>query len=135
MTTFKDPNALAAHINKALGAQVRLTVVQAQADLGSAAVSPVDTGRFRSSWFASKGTPSSEVAPEGTDSPQSDAQALRLRAGDEVHLTNSLPYAEALCVEGRVVGKASTWFRSFRESRLKKIQAAAAAHIKKEYNL
>jgi len=135
MPTFDDPDALRKYLAEALGAQLRLAVVQAQADLGSAAVSPVDTGRFRSSWFASKDKASNEVAPEGADAPQTDAQALRLVAGDEVHLTNSLPYAEAVAVEGRVVAKPATWFRSFREARLPKIQAAAAGQIKKQYDL
>ncbi|QQG31336.1 putative tail protein [Cyanophage S-2L] len=135
MPTFNDPEALKKHLSEALGAQLRLTVVQAQADLGSAAVSPVDTGRFRSSWFASKSRPSSEVAPEGASTPQSDAEALRLVAGDEVHLTNSLPYAEAVAVEGRVVSKPATWFRSFREARLPRIQDAAGKLIKKQYDL
>ena len=135
MPTFNDPDALKKHISEALGAQLRLTVVHTQADLGSAAVSPVDTGRFRSSWFASKGRASSEVAPEGSNDPQADAEALRLKAGDEVHLTNSLPYAEAVAIEGRVVSKPATWFRSFRESRIPQIQAAAAALIKKQYDL
>jgi hypothetical protein len=135
MATFNDPAALKKHLAEALGAQLRLTVVQAQADLGSSAVSPVDTGRFRSSWFASKSQPSSEVAPEGSNAPQSDAEALRLVAGDEVHLTNSLPYAEAVAIEGRVVAKPATWFRSFRESRIPQIQQAAGAQIKKQYDL
>jgi hypothetical protein len=135
MPTFNNPDDLKKHLSEALGAQLRLAVIQTQADLGSAAVSPVDTGRFRSSWFASKSRASDQVAPEGADSPQTDAQALRLRAGDEVHLTNSLPYAEAVAVEGRVVAKPSTWFRSFRESRIPQIQAAAGKLIKQQYDL
>lgn len=135
MPNFNNPVALRRHLSQAAGAQLRLTVVQAQAELGSAAVSPVDTGRFRSSWFASKGSPSGQVAPEGANSPQTDAEALRVEAGDQIHLTNSLPYAEAVAVEGRVVAKPATWFRSFRESRVPKIAEAAAQYTKREYDL
>jgi hypothetical protein len=135
MPIFSDPRALRKHLEEAMAHQLRLSVIQAQADLGSAAISPIDTGRFRSSWFASKGTPSGEVAPEGTNSPATDAAALRVQAGDEIHLTNSLPYAEAVAIEGRVVSKPRTWFKDFRDHRLLKISETAARHTKREYDL
>jgi hypothetical protein len=145
MPVFNDPRKLRQHLEDAAAAQLRLTVVQAQADLGSAAVSPIDTGRFRSSWFASKGAASDQVAPEGANAPATDAQALRLTHRDEVHLANSLPYAEALALgenlppswggTNRVVSKPATWFKDFRDSRLPKIAEAAARHTKKTYDL
>lgn len=135
MALFTDPRALARHLEEAAGFQLRLGVIEAQAQLGSADVSPVDTGRFRSSWFASVNRASDEVAPEGTNQPRTDAQALRVEAGDDVHLTNSLPYAEALCVEGRVVAKPATWFKSFRDNRIPQILDAAAAETKRRFDL
>lgn len=145
MPTFDDPRELRRHLERAAAAQLRLTVIQAQADLGSSAVSPIDTGRFRSSWFASKGNASGQVAPEGANAPRTDAQALLLTHRDEVHLTNSLPYAEALALgenlppswggTNRVISKPATWFKDFRDHRLPKISEAAARHTKKEYDL
>jgi hypothetical protein len=135
MPLFTNPADLARHLEEAAAFQLRLAVVQAQADLGSAAVSPIDTGRFRSSWFASVNRASDETAPEGANSPRNDADALRVQAGDEVHLTNSLPYAEALCVEGRVVNKPRTWFKSFRDSRVPKILDAAGLATKQRFQL
>ena len=135
MATFSDPRALRKHIEEAVAYQMRLGVIEAQAKLGSVEVSPYSTGRFRSSWFASKGNASGATAPEGTNAPRDDAQALRVQAGDEIHLTNSLPYAEALCVEGRVVSQPRTWFKSFRSRRLPSILEQAGTETKVRFGL
>ena len=135
MATFSDPRELRKHIEDAVAYQLRLGVIEAQAQLGSTEVSPYDTGRFRSSWFASKGAASSETAPEGANATRADAQALRVQAGDEIHLTNSLPYAEALCVEGRVVSQPRTWFKSFRSRRLPSILEQAGTETKVRFGL
>jgi len=135
MATFSDPRLLRRHIEEALGYQLALGVIESQAQLGSADVSPIDTGRFRSSWFASRTTASSATAPEGANAPRDDAQALTIRFDDDVHLTNSLPYAEALCVEGRVVAKPRTWFKSFRDSRVPRILDAAGSETRRRYDL
>lgn len=135
MAVFKDPKKLAAHLKKALNAQMAETLITVQAELGSAAISPVDTGRFRSSFFAAEGTPSRDVAPEGTNSPNTDATGLRVDSSKDYYISNSLPYAQAIAIEGKVVAKPTTWFKDFRSSRIPKIQAEAAKQIKSEFDL
>ncbi len=60
--------------------------------------SPVDTGRFRSSWFGAIGSPSDFVS----DNSQRDAVGELsimlggLRVGDVFYYTNNMPYASAL---------------------------------------
>ena len=135
MAVFKDPKKLAAHLKKALDAQVAETLITVQAELGSAAVSPVDTGRFRSSFFAAEGTPSRDVAPEGTNSPNTDATGLRVDSSKDYYISNSLPYAQAIAIEGKVVAKPTTWFKDFRSSRIPKIQKEAAEQVKRAYDL
>lgn len=135
MAVFKDPKKLAAHLKKALDAQVAETLITVQAELGSAAVSPVDTGRFRSSWFAAEGQASNEVAPEGANSPNTDATGLRVDSSKDYHLTNSLPYSQAIAIEGRVVAKPASWFKSFRDQRIPKIQKEAAKQVKQQFDL
>ena len=135
MARFSDPGDLRRHIEKALAEQHKLTVVETQRQLGRSEVSPVDTGRFRSSWFASKGNASTEVAPEGTNSPRDDAGGLEVTVRDNVHLTNSLVYATSVAVEGRVVSQPKTWFKTFRDVMIPKIADAAGRSIKQQYDL
>ena len=73
MATFYNSKKLGKHLKKALDQLQAETLITTQAELGSSKVSPVDTGRFRSSWFAAEGSASSAVAPEGTDDPNEDA--------------------------------------------------------------
>ena len=135
MATFRDAKALAAHIKKALDATVAESLITAQAELGSAAVSPISTGRLRSSWFAAEGSPSSEVPPEGTNSPNTDATGLRIDSSKTYHLTSSLPYSQYICLEGKAVSKPANWFIDFLNTRVPKIQAKAAQQIKREFSL
>ena len=135
MAKFTSVDELEKHLKKALDALQAEILVTVQAELGSAAVSPVDTGRFRSSWFAAEGNSSDAVAPEGADNPSNDAMGLRVDATKEYHLTNNLVYAQSVAIEGNVVSKPRTWFTSFRNSRIPKIQKAAAAVVKAEYGL
>ena len=135
MAVFKDPAKLKAHLKKALDAQLAATLISVQAELGSKAISPVDTGRLRSSWFAAEGQASSEVAPEGANSPNTDARGLRVDASKEYHLTNSLEYAQYICLEGIAVAKSPTWFKDFRSSRIPKIQKEAADKVKRAFDL
>ena len=135
MAVFKDPKKLADHIRKALDALQAETLITTQAELGSAAVSPVDTGRFRSSWFAAEGQASNAVAPEGADSPNTDATSLRVDSSKKYHLTNSLPYAQSVAIEGKVVAKPTTWFKDFRSSRIPVIQKEAAKQVKQQFEL
>lgn len=135
MPRFTRASDLRKHLEKAASALQAETLITAQADLGSAAISPVDTGRFRSSWFAAEGTASSEVAPEGANSPNTDAASLRVDYRKDYHLTNSLPYAQRLCVEGWAVSKSPNWFNDWRNHRLPKIQQLAAKTVKAHYEL
>ena len=135
MATFKDPKRLQAHIKKALDALQAEVLITTQSELGSAAVSPIDTGRFRSSWFAAEGSASNSVASEGSNSANNDATGLRVDASKSYHLTNNLPYSERVAIEGIVVSKPTGWFKEFRDQRIPKIQAEAARQIKSEFDL
>ena len=135
MATFYNSKKLGKHLKKALDQLQAETLITTQAELGSSKVSPVDTGRLRSSWFAAEGTASSAVSPEGTDSPNTDAKGLRVDAFKTYHLTNNLPYAERVAVEGHVVQKPATWFTDFTSSRIPRIQAAAAKVTKQKFEL
>jgi hypothetical protein len=135
LATFRDPKALAAHLKKALDATVAESLITVQAELGSAAVSPIDTGRLRSSWFAAEGSPSSEVPPEGANSPNTDATGLRVDSSKEYHLTSNLPYSQYICLEGKAVSKPANWFIDFTNVRIPKIQEAAARVIAQRFEL
>ena len=135
MAVFKDPKKLERHLRKALDAQVAETLITVQAELSSTAVSPYDEGRFRSSWFAAEGTPSRDVAPEGADSPNTDATGLRVDSRKDYYLSNSLPYSQAVTVEGKTVSQPTTWWKDFRSSRIPKIQKEAAEQVKRAYDL
>ena len=135
MPVFRDAAALERHLKKALDALQAEVIVTCQSELGSTKVSPYSTGRFRSSWFAAEGTASSEVASEGTDSPNTDATGLRVDSSKEYHLTNSLVYAQSVAIEGNVVSQPKTWFTSFRNERIPRIQQAAAKVVKQQFDL
>lgn len=135
MAKFKNSKDLAAHLRKASEALLREVVVQSQRALGSSRVSPIDTGRLRSSWFAAESTASNAVAPEGTNAANDDAKGLKVNLDREYHLTNNLPYAQRVCLEGHVFAKPSSWFTDFRNSRIPKIRDEAARQIKREFDL
>jgi hypothetical protein len=135
MPKFDNPADLRRHLKKALDALQAEVIVTCQSELGSTRVSPYSTGRFRSSWFAAEGTASSEVASEGTDSPNTDATGLRVDSRKTYHLTNSLVYAQSVAIEGNVVSQPKTWFTSFRNERIPRIQEAAAKVVKQQFDL
>lgn len=135
MPQFKDPDKLAAHIKKALDALQAEVLITTQARLGSAAISPVQTGRFRSSWFAAEGSASSEVPPEGANSPNTDAATLKVDSRKEYHLTSNLPYSQRIALENYAVSKPANWFHSFRDQEIPRIQSKAAELVKKEFDL
>ena len=135
MPRFTRSDDLAKHLKKALDRLQAEVVVTTQAELGSAAVSPINTGRLRSSWFAAEGSPSSEVPPEGTNSPNTDATGLRIDSSKTYHLTSSLPYSQYICLEGKAVSKPANWFIDFQNARIPKIQEAAARVVKQEFDL
>ena len=135
MPRFDNAKDLEKHLKKALDALQAEVLITTQAKLGSAAVSPVDTGRFRSSWFAAEGSASSEVPPEGADSPNTDATGLRVDSRKTYHLTSILPYAQSVAIEGNVVSQPKTWFTSFRNESIPRIQQTAAKVVKQEFDL
>ena len=141
MAKFTDANELKKHIKKALDALQAEVLITTQRRLGSDAVSPVDTGRFRSSWFAAEGSASNAVASEGADSGNEDAKGLKIDSSKTYHLTNNLPYAEAIAIEGRTnpeknkKSKPPGWFKEFRDQTIPTIQAEAARQIKSEFDL
>ena len=135
MPKFSNGRDLERHLKKAMDALQAEVIVTCQSELGSTRVSPYYTGRFRSSWFAAEGTASSEVAPEGTDSPNTDATGLRVDSSKEYHLTNSLVYAQSVAIEGNVVSKPKNWFFDFVNVRVPKIQDAAARVTKANFDL
>ena len=141
MPRFSNSRDLERHLKKAMDALQAEVLITTQAKLGSTQVSPVDTGRFRSSWFAAEGSASSAVAPEGADKENEDAKGLRIDSSKTYHLTNSLPYAQAIAIEGRtnpeknVKSKPATWFTSFRNETIPRIQQTAAKVVKQEFSL
>lgn len=135
MPRFTNPKDLERHMRRAMDALAAQVIITTQAELGSSRVSPVDTGRMRSSWFAAEGAPSNEVAAEGTDAPRDDARQLRVDSTKEYHLTNNLPYAQSVAIEGKVVSKPANWFIDFTNVRVPKIQEAAARVVKREFDL
>jgi hypothetical protein len=135
MPRFDNAKDLERHLKKALDALQAEVLITTQAKLGSTQVSPYDTGRFRSSWFAAEGSASSAVAPEGADSPNTDATGLRVDSRKTYHLTNSLVYAQSVAIEGNVVSQPKTWFTSFRNETLPRIQQTAAKVVKQEFDL
>jgi hypothetical protein len=135
MPRFDNANDLERHLKKALDRLQSEVIVTVQSELGSTKVSPYDTGRFRSSWFASEGAGSGAVAPEGTDSPNTDATGLRVDASKTYTLQNSLPYAQSVAIEGKVVSQPANWFIDFTNVRVPKIQEAAARVVKNEFSL
>ena len=146
MPRFNRARDLQAHLEKALGELQKETVVTAQARLGSTALSPRDSGRLRSSWFASAGDASTAVAPEGADAPQTDAEALTIDWRREYHLINNLPYTLPIALGvnlppswggvHRVVSAPRDWFIRFRDIELPtQIQPEAAATTKRRFEL
>jgi len=135
MPRFDNAKDLERHLKKAMDALQAEVLITAQAKLGSTQVSPYDTGRFRSSWFAAEGSASSAVASEGADSPNTDAADLQVDSRKTYHLTNSLVYAQSVAIEGNVVSQPKTWFTSFRNETIPRIQAAAAKVVKQEFDL
>ena len=135
MPTFNRPEDLKRHLKRAMDSFAAEVIVTAQAELGSAAISPIDTGRLRSSWFAAEGSSSNEVAPEDANSPNNDAQGLRVDSSKTYHLTSNLPYTQSVALEGHVVSKPANWFVDFVNVRIPKIQAAAGKLTKERFEL
>ena len=135
MPKFTRASDLEKHLKKALDRLQAETLITVQSEISSTKVSPYQTGRFRSSWFASEGASTGAVAPEGTDSPNTDATGLRVDASKTYTISNSLPYAQSVAIEGKVVSQPANWFIDFQNARIPKIQQAAARVVKNEFEL
>ena len=143
MPKFKNAKDLERHLKKAMDALQAEVLITVQAKLGSTDVSPWSTGRLRSSWFAAEGTASSAVAPEGTDSPNTDATGLRVDSSKTYHLTNNLPYAQPIALGenlppswgGKARAKSRGWFILFRDETIPQIQQTAARAVKQHFDL
>ena len=135
MPKFNNAKDLERYLKKAMDTLQFEVIKNTQAQLGSTDVSPWSTGRLRSSWFAAEGTASSAVAPEGTDKANEDAKGLRIDSSKTYHLTNSLPYAQSVAIEGNVVSQPKTWFTSFRNETIPRIQQTAAKVVKQQFDL
>jgi hypothetical protein len=145
MTTFRDPRALIAHLEAAAAEQLKETIVTSQAWLGSSKNVPFDSGRMLSSWFSAEGSPSSQVAPEGANSPQTDAKGLEVRIGPSYHLTNNLPYAAPIALgvnlppswggKNRTNSAPPSWFVAFRNREIPMLAEAAGRVIKRRFDL
>ena len=135
MPKFNNAKDLERHLKKAMDTLQTEVIVITQERLGSTQVSPYSTGRLRSSWFAAEGTASSAVAPEGANSPNTDATGLRVDSSKTYHLTNSLPYSQSVAIEGNVVSQPKTWFTSFRNETIPRIQQTAAKVVKQHFSL
>ena len=135
MPKFNNAKDLERHLKKAMDALQFEVIKATQAQLGSKTVSPRDKGRLRSSWFASEGTASSAVPPEGADSPNTDATGLRVDSSKTYHLTSSLPYSQSAAIEGNVRSQPRTWFTSFRNETIPQIQQDSAKAVKQHFDL
>ena len=110
------------------------TLIQMQSEISSTAVSPRDTGRFRSNWYAGKNTPDRSTT-EATDQPQTDAVELSESKGAKYYLSNNLPYAAGLAYGGKAVSQPKNWFPSFINSRVPNIVRQAQAEANRELGL
>jgi hypothetical protein len=145
MATFNNPKDLIAHLEKAAAEQLKETIVTSQAWLGNSNNVPFDTGRMLSSWFSAEGSPSSQVAPEGANSPQTDAKGLEVRIGPSYHLTNNLPYAAPIALgiqlppswggKNRTNSAPYSWFVAFRNREIPQLMQAAGRVIKRRFDL
>jgi hypothetical protein len=145
MTVFRNPKDLMDHLRQAAGEQQKEVIVTTQAWLGSSKNSPRDTGRFRSSWFAAEGAPSSDVVPEGADAPNTGAKSLSINLDSTYHLTNNLPYAAPIALgvntppswggKNQVKSAPATWFIEFRNTGIGQIADAAGQTIKRRFGL
>ena len=143
MPRFESAKDLERHLKKALDTLQFEVIKDTQAQLGSKTVSPWSTGRLRSSWFAAEGQASSEVAPEGTDSPNTDATGLRVDSSKTYHLTNNLPYVQPIALGenlppswgGEARAKSRGWFTLFRDETIPQIQQDTARAVKRHFDL
>ena len=121
MAIFKGLGDVLKEIPEGLEAAIEITVQEtvAQLDTDLKDGSPVDSGRFRASWFQAQargGQPSTDrVAPEVEEGqnvpapPNLEADSLDGLANHVV--VNNLPYAQRLCEGGWSKKVSEDWFK------------------------
>ena len=85
--------------------------------------SPVDSGRFRASWFvvqSRSGIPdTNEVVPEPAEGAKVPApptiDADQLDGGANTTIINNLPYAQRLCEQGYSKKVPANWFTNIKQ--------------------
>lgn len=153
MPRFTDTKKLFSYLRKAEAATLKETIVTVQARLTSSRLHPVDTGRMRSSWYATEGAPSQLVPLVTEGGRQNDARQLEVRPGSVYFLVNNLPYAKPVALginlpeswgptpRSKKIGKGKNsrvdpnWYINFRDTTIPKIQELAAQTIKRRYDL
>ena len=97
---FRGPE-LIKEIDEAIDKGLARFLIKTQSKLNKS--SPVDTGRFASSWFISQGVPdTSSVAPEreeGTSQVTVTPYSGKITADSDWWIQNNLPYAERVCFD------------------------------------
>ena len=149
MPRFTDTKKLFNYLRKAEAATLKETIVTVQSQLTSARVHPIDSGRMRASWYATEGAPSQNIPLVTEGGRPNDARQLEVRPGSVYFLVNNLPYAKPVALGenlppswgGQPRSKKyarrvdPNWFINFRDSRIPKIQEAAAQTIKRRFDL
>jgi len=135
MPKFNNSKDLDRYLRKAADTLMAEIIITTQARLGSKAVSPIDSGRLRSSWFASEGSPSDAVPPEDANSPNTDAAELRVDSRKDYYLTSNLPYTQRVALEGHVVSKPANWFIDLVNHDIPKIADTAARVVQRDFGL
>ena len=107
-----DSKKIMAELERELAQGIALATANIDADLKDG--SPVDTGRFRVSWFHVEGTnaDTDAVAPAGQSSYPAPAKldANDINGTKDQRILNNLPYAQRLCLDGWSKKVPSDWF-------------------------
>ena len=110
---FRGPE-LIREIDEALDKGLARFLILTQGKLSKA--SPVDSGRFASSWFIGAGVPDRSTAaerPKGARDVQVSKPTQKITIASDHYLSNNLPYAERVCFDPKYAKGGSggaTWF-------------------------
>lgn len=135
----QEPQVFALELRKLIErAKVAPEVVvrKATLDIHSSVVdmSPVDTGRFKGNWNIAYGSPdltvTTDVDPSGSETKSKALAAAASYSGQDVYITNNLPYATPL--EYGHSGQAPQGMVRVTVSRWNEHVAKAVAEVKNE---
>lgn len=96
--------------------------------------SPVDTGRFRANWNVATNRAdlaTTEDTDESGSSAINRAAAVRVKLGDDVYVTNNLPYAQPLeegSSDQAPHGMVATSIKAFEAATRKAVRDAKSKH-------